>query len=106
MTCTQNVLNIIYRRRGRYFDSSQPLLVMDPAALEEDISFLRYSSTLNIGNSVVQIDNLITINNTTYEPVLGGNVCLLLFIVLLCIYSFINASLKQILLNKFLDASE
>lgn len=60
--------------RRRCTEPSQPLLVLDPAALEVESRFIRFPSTLNIDSSVVHVGNdVTTVNNTIYEPGTEGN---------------------------------
>lgn len=70
---TNSSWNVCHRQM-RYTDDRQPLLVLDPAALQEDARFMTFTGSLNIDNSDVHLGpNVTTINNTTYEPVIEGN---------------------------------
>lgn len=65
--------NIFHRQR--YIEPHQPLLVLDPSALQEEARLMQFTSALNIDNSEVHLGpDVITINNTMYEPVREGNI--------------------------------
>lgn len=61
--------------RQRYIEPNQPLLVLDPAALQEEARLMQFTGDLNIDNSEVHLGpDVITINNTMYEPIREGNI--------------------------------
>lgn len=62
-------------RHVRRTEGRQPLLVLDPVALQEQARILRFTGTLNIDHSVVHVGpDVTTITDTIHEPILGGNV--------------------------------
>lgn len=69
-----NTRSNVFHHQARYTEPRQPLLVLDPAALQEEASLMPFSGTLNIDNSEVHVGpSVTTINNRIYEPIIEGN---------------------------------
>lgn len=65
----------VFHRHARRTEPHQPLLVLDPAALQDEARLTPFAGTLNIENSEVHVGpDVTTINNTIYEPVMEGNI--------------------------------